>query len=244
MHAQQYRVKSEKRPACKASDKPAPKSRLAQILRKVESGSLRTVGELSLEFNLSPAYIQRIFKQQTGVRLGAVLAEQRLAKAAGLPANCKLNPTPEDATNMAATQTVGVPSDAVAFAMFMRLLAPPTPSSTVPGGASSISNGRNVFSLVGCTLCHTPTLTTGPSKLTPGLSNVSANLYSDLLVHNMGTGLADGVSQGGAGNARFDRRVGFLAAGKLGETRGKLGDRRDVFSDLGNSGTDGTFSRI
>ncbi len=143
-------------------------------------------------------------------------------EAAGLPANCKLNPTPEDATNMAATQTVGVPSDAVAFAMFMRLLAPPTPSSTVPGGASSISNGRNVFSLVGCTLCHTPTLTTGPSKLTPGLSNVSANLYSDLLVHNMGTGLADGVSQGGAGNDEFrtaplwglGQRVFFLHDGR------------------------------
>ncbi|HZS71435.1 MAG TPA: helix-turn-helix transcriptional regulator [Candidatus Acidoferrum sp.] len=91
MHAQQYRVKSEKRPACKASDKLAPKSRLAQILRKVESGSLRTVSELSLEFNLSPAYIQRIFKQQTGVRLGAVLAEQRLAKAADLLANSYLS---------------------------------------------------------------------------------------------------------------------------------------------------------
>ena len=91
MHAQPYRVKSEKRPACNASGQPAPRSRFAQILRKVESGSLRTVGELSLEFNLSPAYIQRIFKQQTGVRLGEVLAEQRLAKAADLLANSYLS---------------------------------------------------------------------------------------------------------------------------------------------------------
>ena len=83
----QYRFRSEKRPEGHASDKPAPESRLAQILRKVESGSLRTVTELSLEFNLSPAYIQRIFKQQTGVRLGEVLAEQRLARAADLLAN-------------------------------------------------------------------------------------------------------------------------------------------------------------
>ena len=143
-------------------------------------------------------------------------------EAAGLPANCKLNPTPEDITNMAATQTVKVPSDSVAFSMFMRLLAPPAPSATVPGGANSINNGRGIFSAIGCALCHTPTLTTGASKLTPSLSNASANLYSDLLVHNMGNGLADGVSQGGAGNDEFrtaplwglGQRVFFLHDGR------------------------------
>jgi len=87
VHVPRYRLKSEKHRACDPSGKPAPEGRLAQILRKVESGSLHTVGELSLEFNLSPAYIQRIFKQQTGVRLAEVLAEQRLAKAADLLAN-------------------------------------------------------------------------------------------------------------------------------------------------------------
>jgi CxxC motif-containing protein (DUF1111 family) len=43
---------------------------------------------------------------------------------------------------------------------------------------------------------------TGTSSL-PALSNVNANLFSDLLVHNMGRGLADGISQGGAGPDEF-----------------------------------------
>lgn len=120
----------------------------------------------------------------------------------GLPPGCRMNPTPEDKTNFAASGEL-IPSDTVAFAMFMRLLAPPTPSATVPGGADSISRGRNIFNNAGCALCHTPTMATGASSLTPGLSNVNANLYSDLLLHQMGANLADGVSQGGAGPNEF-----------------------------------------
>ena len=144
------------------------------------------------------------------------------ALAGGLPANCRINPTPEDATNMNATQYVGVPSDVVEFAMFMRLLAPPTPSTTVPGGAASIADGSRVFNSIGCAMCHTPTLQTAPSAFTPGLSQASANLFSDLLVHHMGTNLADGVSQGSAGPDQFrsaplwglGQRIFFLHDGR------------------------------
>jgi CxxC motif-containing protein (DUF1111 family) len=87
--------------------------------------------------------------------------------------------------------------------MFMRLLAPPTPSTTSPGGSQSIANGNHNFNAIGCAMCHTPTLQTTASAITPGLSKVNANLYSDLLVHHMGTNLADGVSQGGAGPDQF-----------------------------------------
>ena len=125
------------------------------------------------------------------------------ALAGGLPATCRINPTPEDATVMNPTQYTGVPSDVVQFAMFMRLLAPPTPSTTTPGGPQSIANGRSNFNAIGCAMCHTPALQTAASAITPGLSKVNANLYSDLLVHHMGTNLADGVSQGGAGPDQF-----------------------------------------
>jgi CxxC motif-containing protein (DUF1111 family) len=58
--------------------------------------------------------------------------------------------------------------------------------------------------------------------VTPGLSRVNANLYSDLLVHNMGQRLADGVSQGGAGPDEFrsaplwglGQRIFFLHDGR------------------------------
>ena len=125
------------------------------------------------------------------------------AQNGGLPANCKVNPTPEDTTNFAASPNYAVPSDTVQFAMFMRLLAPPTASTTVPGGATSISNGSQVFGAIGCAMCHTPTLATAPSSFVAGLGPGQANLFSDLLVHHMGTNLADGVSQGGAGPDEF-----------------------------------------
>jgi CxxC motif-containing protein (DUF1111 family) len=104
----------------------------------------------------------------------------------------------------------------------MQFLAPPTPSTTVPGGATSISRGRTLFSSVGCAVCHTPSLTTQPSQLTAGLGNATANLFSDLEVHHMGTGLADNVSQGGAGGDQFrsaplwglGQRVFFLHDGR------------------------------
>ncbi|MBV8514046.1 MAG: thiol oxidoreductase [Acidobacteria bacterium] len=141
---------------------------------------------------------------------------------AGLPANCRLNPTPEDTTNMTAVQTTDVPSDVVEFAMFMRLLAPPTPSTTSPGGAPSIADGSRVFTQIGCALCHTPTMQTGPSAFTPSLNNANVNLFSDLLVHNMGSNLADGVSQGGAAGDEFrtaplwglGQRIFFLHDGR------------------------------
>jgi CxxC motif-containing protein (DUF1111 family) len=144
------------------------------------------------------------------------------AQRGGLPAACKLNATPEDATNMAASQDNGVPGDASQFAMFMRLLAPPTPSTVSPGGATSIASGQQIFAQIGCALCHTPTLQTGPSHITPGLSQVNANLFSDLLVHDMGNNLADGVTQGAAGPDEFrtaplwgvGQRIFFLHDGR------------------------------
>ena len=130
----------------------------------------------------------------------------------GLPASCKFNAMPENATNFlvaassdAAGQNAQVPSDTGQFAMFMRLLAPPLVSiSGIPGNPSSlsISSGAQDFVNVGCALCHTPTLTTASSNVA-ALSRAKANLFSDLLVHKMGTNLADGVSQGGAGPNEF-----------------------------------------
>src|SRR5215471_2735472 len=64
-------------------------------------------------------------------------------RTTGLPANCRVNPTPEDHTHFAA-DNLGTSSDVVKFAIFMRLLAAPTPSTTTPGGAASISAGRTV----------------------------------------------------------------------------------------------------
>ena len=152
----------------------------------------------------------------------------------GLPPNClnlSGNGYPEDTTNFAPTnnstdpftQNASIPSDVVAFAMFMRLLAPPVPSATTPGGSASISNGASLFNAIGCATCHTPTInSTQPSNFTSSLGSQPVSAFSDFEIHHMGTRLADNVSQGTAGGDQFrtaplwglGQRIFFLHDGR------------------------------
>jgi CxxC motif-containing protein (DUF1111 family) len=117
------------------------------------------------------------------------------------PVVCQ-SPFPNDHTNFESTQPQSVISDAIAFANFMRFLAPPEPvNSYGTVTPASISNGRTQFVNAGCAVCHTPSLQTG-NHATSALANKTANLFSDLLVHNMGL-LGDGISQGNAGGNEF-----------------------------------------
>ena len=120
-----------------------------------------------------------------------------------IPPSCLFNPTPEDTTHFDESTGTEILSDVGDFTNFMRLLDQPAPACTGQGCSASIQNGRNLFTNVAkCSVCHTPTMKTGTSSIS-ALSNVNANLFSDLLVHNMGRGLADGISQGGAGPDEF-----------------------------------------
>ncbi|HYR87158.1 MAG TPA: di-heme oxidoredictase family protein [Terriglobia bacterium] len=117
-------------------------------------------------------------------------------------ATCQFATAPNDVTNTNGQTPVDAISAIEKFAFFARFLAAPTPSPDTPGGAESIARGRNLFDSTGCGLCHTPTLNTGNATVV-ALRNKPVNLYSDLLVHNMGRGLADGVTQGQAGPREF-----------------------------------------
>jgi CxxC motif-containing protein (DUF1111 family) len=134
------------------------------------------------------------------------------------------NAAPNDTVNFSSSGAA-VLSDIEGFADFMRMLAPPTPATPTP----STQHGRALFSSVGCALCHTPVLTTGTavasgSATSPSgaLSHQQAALFSDLLVHHMGMGLADGITQGAAGPDEFrtaplwgvGQRVFFLHDGR------------------------------
>jgi CxxC motif-containing protein (DUF1111 family) len=115
---------------------------------------------------------------------------------------CQFATIPNDVTNMTAATAFEGLSGVEKFAIFMRFLAPPVASLTTPGGARSIANGSRVFTTTGCALCHTPSLETGNSAVA-ALRGKTVNLFSDLLTHDMGVGLADGVSQGQAGPREF-----------------------------------------
>jgi CxxC motif-containing protein (DUF1111 family) len=129
----------------------------------------------------------------------------------GLPSTClNLSGTgyPEDSSNPAATPNSAVLDDVSAFANFMRALAPPPTGLVVLNGStvtsSTISAGASLFSSIGCSTCHNPTVgTTQVSNFTSSLSKIPVNAYSDIEIHHMGSGLADNVSQGGAGGDQF-----------------------------------------
>jgi CxxC motif-containing protein (DUF1111 family) len=161
---------------------------------------------------------------------------------------CLFVPTPNDTLNFTTTPAAtgnsnpAVISDTEAFANFMRMLAPPTPA---PQTASS-ERGRAAFTTIGCAHCHTPSFTTGAmiasgSSTNPSaaLSNQTVNLYSDLLVHHMGEGLADGITQGGAGPDEFrtaplwgvGQRVFFLHDGRTSNLVDAIRDHKSPGSE-------------
>jgi len=158
------------------------------------------------------------------------ISNQLFPQERGETSTCLFVPSPNDTLNFTtpattATSNPAVISDIEAFANFMRMLAPPTPAAPTP----SSTNGRATFAKIGCVHCHTPSLTTGlkiasGSSTSPSaaLSNQTANLFSDLIVHHMGKGLADGITQGAAGPDEFrtaplwglGQRVFFLHDGR------------------------------
>jgi AraC family transcriptional regulator len=58
--------------------------RLRKVLEMIEGAAPRSVSELARIVRLSPAHLQRLFKQETGVHISDLLAENRLRNAAQL----------------------------------------------------------------------------------------------------------------------------------------------------------------
>ncbi|WP_017936901.1 di-heme oxidoredictase family protein [Zestomonas thermotolerans] len=64
-----------------------------------------------------------------------------------------------------------------------------------------VLRGKGLFHQAGCAQCHTPQFTTAAEAAEPELANQVIRPYTDLLLHDMGEGLADG-------------RPEFLASGR------------------------------
>lgn len=101
---------------------------------------------------------------------------EHLPQGQAMPPGGDLVPDPEDDGSLV---------DAVTS--YQRLLAPPSVQLVNKAG-------RNLFSAIGCGKCHVPTLKTGAHPIA-ALANKDVNLYSDLLLHDMGPGLSDGTPQ-------------------------------------------------
>jgi len=122
---------------------------------------------------------------------------------------CQANPLPEDLplltrrTPNTSSISADYASQQVLESAFARYLAPPVPVTSYTGihgpvTTASISNGQAKFISVGCVACHVQSHTTGNSTMT-GQSKLTYTSWSDYALHNMGTGLADGLRQGSAG---------------------------------------------
>jgi CxxC motif-containing protein (DUF1111 family) len=137
-------------------------------------------------------------------------------------ANCQFAWVPNDTTNMDGATAADMLSGIQKFTFFMKFLAPPEPA----GLTESAKRGKGLFSSTGCAACHTPTLMTGPSEVA-ALNKKPVNLYSDLMLHAMGPGLADDILQGNAAGDEFrtsplwglGQRIFFLHDGRTSDLK-------------------------
>jgi CxxC motif-containing protein (DUF1111 family) len=115
--------------------------------------------------------------------------------------SCVFNSSPEDHTNnegLDSGDQIDMASDAIAFAMFMRLSAAPTRAP----GLDPTGRGEQLFDSTGCSLCHSKTLHTGKSPY-GGMTDIDYQPFSDIALHHMGENLADGIQQGNASGDMF-----------------------------------------
>lgn len=103
-----------------------------------------------------------------------------------------LAPIPIEAVDHAPDPEV-LESTVQAVTHYIRALAPPEPGADTERRAE----GRQLFTQIACARCHVPSFQTGPSPI-PALAGRTVTLYSDLLLHDMGDGLADNRPDGQA----------------------------------------------
>ena len=90
-----------------------------------------------------------------------------------------------------------------AVVLYLRTLAVPAPRNLE---AEVVVKGKNLFTDIGCASCHIPKMETGSFPNIPAISNQTIYPYTDMLLHDMGFGLAD-------------NRPDFLANGQEWKTR-------------------------
>ena len=67
----------------------------------------------------------------------------------------------------------------------------------------AVENGAHIFRDIGCAACHVETFTTSPFHPFAELRNQTIHPYTDLLLHDMGPGLADTLGEGEASGSEW-----------------------------------------
>jgi CxxC motif-containing protein (DUF1111 family) len=104
-----------------------------------------------------------------------------------------------DAPSGGAPEITGEHLDAVV--VFMSHLA--VPAARRDNGDPPVIHGAALFEAAGCSACHRATLVTGLAPGQPLLSEQTFHPYTDLLLHDMGSALADSIAEGDATPAEW-----------------------------------------
>lgn len=80
----------------------------------------------------------------------------------------------------------------------------------IPARRPADAHGRALFASVGCADCHTPALRTRADFSVRAMAGRDAEVYADLLLHDMGAALADGVAGEGIATEREWRTAPLL----------------------------------
>jgi CxxC motif-containing protein (DUF1111 family) len=121
-----------------------------------------------LEFNAGA------FNNEMGLTSPVAPTEQQLV---GWPYDNVVDPAPDPELSA---------SDLSLANDFVRFLRVPPQAA----GGQAASDGKQLFTNIGCATCHVPSLNTGTSSV-KALSNTKVAAFTDLLLHDMGPGLAD-----------------------------------------------------
>ena len=159
----------------------------AAVIEDVATGDLR-VGRFGWKSQHATliAFGADAYLNEMGITSDLFPNEQSFGIDPELMRLCDPLPDPEDAEEPA-TGRRGIDN----FESFMQFLAP-IGRGPVDDQARA---GALVFDAVGCAACHVPSLDTGPST-NPLFDRKTVPLFSDLLLHDVGTG--DGIGQASA----------------------------------------------
>lgn len=159
----------------------------AAIVDDVATGT-RRVGRFGWKAQQATllAFSGDAYRNEMGITNDLFPKEYAYGISAAELSRCDLRPDPEDVRDPL-TRRRGIDN----FEAFMKFLAP------IARGPidQAVRDGERVFQSVGCAACHVPALPTGPN-VNPLFNRRNVPLYSDLLLHDIGTG--DGIQQAAA----------------------------------------------
>ena len=87
----------------------------------------------------------------------------------------------------------------ISLLMFFATYLAPPPRGPI---TDAVVRGEALFTQIGCALCHTPSMKTGPNAI-EALNQKDVPLFSDLLTHYMGGELDDHIIEGSASGGRW-----------------------------------------